>query len=399
VNERRLHQVLVSTAPPDEIGAQRRTWRVVRTSFADREPTPWPVRHRRPIVLVVIVLAILAAALSAPGRAMIDRVRDAVGTEKVVGVPQARPALFSLPAPGRVLVAAPSGAWIVSADGHKRRLGDYDEATWSPQGRFVGVTKRSQLAAVTPTGVARWTLARPRVHAPAWSPSGFRVAYLSGANLRIVAGDGTGDRRLDAVQNVAPAWRPTTEDHVLAFVDRGGNVNVVATDDDQVLWTAGESASSPMELAWSADAARLLAVRRVEGGTLALVVFDADGRRRQYLEIPGQPLGAAFSPDDHRFALIRRVGARSELLVVNADGLREQKVVFSGLGRFTSVAWSPDGDWILLGWASADQWLFIRSADVSKIKAVSSLAVQFDPGGDGAGAFPTIEGWCCTPPG
>jgi hypothetical protein len=154
-----------------------------------------------------------------------------------------------------------------------------------------------------------------------------------------------------------------------------------------------------MQLAWSADAARLLAVRRVLGGTLALVVFDADGTRRQYLEIPGQPLGAAFSPDDHRFALIRRVGARSELVVVNADSLREQKVVFSGLGRFTDVAWSPDGEWILLGWASADQWLFIRSADVSKIKAVSSLAVQFDPGGDGAGAFPTIEGWCCAKPG
>jgi hypothetical protein len=398
VNERRLNHALLSTAPPDEIGAQRRTWRAVRTAFGEREPTPWPIRHRRPIVLVAIGFAILAAALSSPGRAMIDRVRDAVGTEQVVGVPQARPTLFSLPAPGRVLVTAPTGAWILAADGHKRRLGDYDEATWSPQGRFVGVSKRSQLAAVTPTGDARWTLARPAVHSPRWSPSGFRVAYLSGANLRIVAGDGTGDTRLDAVQNVAPAWRPG-EEHVLAFVDRGGNVDVVQTDDGQTLWTAGQSASSPMQLEWSSDAARLLALRRVQGGLLAMVTFDADGRRRQYLELPGQPIDAAFSPEDHRVALVRRVGPRSELLVVNADSLREQKVVFSGLGRFTSVAWSPDGKWILVGWASADQWLFIRSADVSKIKAVSSLAVQFDPGGDGAGAFPTIEGWCCAAPG
>jgi WD40-like Beta Propeller Repeat len=395
VNERKLHQALVATAPPDEIGAQRRTWRVARTAFADREPLAWPVRHRRSLVLAVVAVAILAAALSSPGRAMIDRVRDAVGTEKVVGVPVARPNLFSLPAPGRVLVAAPTGAWVVSADGHKRRLGDYTEATWSPEGRFVGVSKRSQLAAVTPTGTPRWTLARPAVRSPRWAPSGFRVAYLSGVNLRVVAGDGTDDKKITAVQKVAPAWRPGTEEHVLAFVDRGGNINVEDTDAGQVLWTAGESAASPKELEWSLDASRLLAVRRVQPGRMALVVFDGDGRRRQYLELDGEPVAAAFSPANHDVALIRRVGPRSELLVVNADSLREQRVVFSGLGRFSDVTWSPDGRWMLLGWAGADQWLFIRSADVSKIKAVSSLAVQFDPGGAGKGPFPRIEGWCC----
>jgi hypothetical protein len=396
VNERRLHQELLGVNPPDEMGAQRRSWRVVRTAFGEREPTPWPVRHRRPIVGAAVAVGVLAAALSSPGRAVIGGVRDAVGTETttVVGVPQARPSLSSLPAPGRVLVTAPTGAWVVSADGHKRRLGDYRGATWSPQGRFVGVSKASELAAVTPVGDVRWTLARPRVHDPAWAPSGFRVAYLSGVNLRVVAGDGTGDNRIDAAQNVAPVWRPG-EDHVLAFVDRGGNINVVQTDEKQVLWTAGESAASPLQLAWSADGRRLLAVRRLEGGGTALVVFDGEGRRRQYLELPGDPVEAAFSTHDHTVALVRRIGPRSELLVVNGDSLRDQQAVFSGLGRFSDVDWSPDGHWLLLGWPSADQWLFIRSADVSKIKAVSSLAVQFDPGGTGAGSFPRIEGWCC----
>ena len=205
MNEHRLRQALLSVAPPDEIGAQRRAWRVVRTSFGEREPTPWPIRHRRPIGAVAIGVALLAAAVSPPGRAVIDEVREAVGTEKVVGVPQAKPALFSLPAEGRVLVSAPSGAWIVSADGSRRKLGDYDEATWSPRGLFVGVSKRHQLAAVTPKGDVRWTLSRPRVHDASWAPSGFRVAYLSGSNLRLVAGDGTGDRRVDAALAVAPA--------------------------------------------------------------------------------------------------------------------------------------------------------------------------------------------------
>ncbi|HXV02554.1 MAG TPA: hypothetical protein VFP24_03200, partial [Gaiellaceae bacterium] len=252
MNERRLHQALVGVSPPDEMGAQRRSWRVVRTAFGDREPTPWPVRHRGPIVGAAVAVALLAAVLSSPGRAVIGGVRDAVGTQTttVTGVPQARPSLFSLPTRGRLLVTAPTGAWVVSADGHRRRLGDYRNATWSPEGRVVAVSKASELAAVTPVGAVRWTLSRPRVHDPAWAPSGFRVAYLSGANLRVVAGDGTGDERIDAAQNVAPVWRPG-EEHVLAFVDPGGNVNVVQSDDKQVLWTAGESASSPMQLAWS----------------------------------------------------------------------------------------------------------------------------------------------------
>jgi hypothetical protein len=397
VTERRLRRELLAVAPPDEIGAQRRAWRVVRTAYTDRVPTPWPIRHRRPLAAAAIGVVLVAAAFSPPGRAVIDGVRDAVGTEnvKVVGVPQARPALFSLPTEGRILVVSPTGAWIVSANGSKRRLGDYDEATWSPKGLFVGASKRHQLAALTPKGDPRWALPRPRVHAPSWSPSGFRVAYLSGRNLRVVAGDGTDDRRLDTAQNVRPAWRPVQE-HVLAYADRAGNVRVVDTDERRTLWTADDSASSPMQLAWSQDASRLLAVRRVAPGRFALVVFDDAGHRRQYFELRGDPVDAAFAPDGHRLALVRRLGARSQLLVVDADTLRRRTTVFAGRGRFSDVTWSPDARWLLLGWESADQWLFIRSTNVSKIKAVSSLALQFDPGGTGRGAFPRIEGWCCT---
>jgi hypothetical protein len=394
MNERGLHKALLETVPPDEMGAQRRSWRVVRTAFGQREPTPWPVRHQRPIAAVAIAVALLAALLSPPGRAVLRGVRDAVGTEKVVGVPRARPALFSLPAKGRVLVSAPTGVWVVSADGSRRKLGSYAEATWSPRGLYVGVSKRHQLAAVTPMGVVRWTLSRPRVHHPRWSSSGFRVAYLSGSNLRIVAGDGTADRRLDSAQDVAPAWRPGDE-HVLAYVDRNQTVNIVQTDTNQTLWTAGGIAAHPMQLEWSADATRLLVVRRLPGARFLLIVFDDGGRRLQSLEFPGRPLDVAFAPGDHRIALVRRLGPRSELLVVDGDTLRSQKPVFSGKGTFRDVAWAPSANWLLLGWESADQWLFIRSTDVSKVKAFSSLRVQFDPGASGGGTFPRIEGWCC----
>ena len=396
MNERRLRRMILATAPPDEIGAQRRGWRVARAAFAEREPTPWPIRNRRLLTAGAIGAAILLAAASPPGRAVIDGVRDAVGTEKVVGVsaPQTPTGPFRLPTEGRVLVAAPSGVWFVSAQGTRRRVGDYNEATWSPNGRFVGASRRHQLAAVTPRGQVRWTLARPRVHAPRWSQSGFRIAYLSGSNLRVTDADGSRDRRVGAAQNVAPAWRPGVE-HVLAYADRSGTVTVTSANDGATQWTAAGSAASPSQLEWSADAQRLLVVRNLEEERLALAVFDGDGRRLQYLELPGVPIEAAFSPSDHRIALIRRVGPRSELLVIEGDTLRRQTLVFSGQGRFSDVAWSPGGRWLLLGWQSADQWLFIRSADVSKVSAVSSLRLQFDPGGTGGDGFPRIEGWCC----
>jgi dipeptidyl aminopeptidase/acylaminoacyl peptidase len=312
-----------------------------------------------------------------------------------VGVPQARPAPFSLPTDGRLLVSAPSGAWVVSADGSRRKLGDYEQATWSPRGLFVGASKRHQLAALTPMGGLRWTISQPRIRHPRWAPSGFRVAYLSGGSVRVVAGDGTGDRRLDSSENVAPAWKPG-EQHILAFAANGGNVNVVDTDTDEILWTGGEVSATPQHLEWSSDGERLVTAARYDTG-FALAVFDDAGRRRQFLLFEGRFADLELEPNGHRIALIRRVGPRSELLIVDADTLRRRETVFSGKGRFSDVAWSPNGRWLLLGWETADQWLFIRSTDVSKITARSSLAVQFDPGGTGRGEFPRIEGWCCPP--
>lgn len=394
MTDRELRRALLGIAPPDELGAQRRSWQLARAAFDRREPAPWQRRHARALVAAAAAVALLAAVLSPPGRAVIDDVRDAIGTEtKVAGVAPAKPALFSLPAEGRVLVSAPTGVWVVDTDGSKRRLGDYDEASWSPRGLHAVVSTRSQLVAVRPTGAVRWTLARPRVHDARWSPSGFRIAYLSGSNLRVVAGDKTGDRRLDGAAAVAPAWRPG-EQHVLAYVTADGTLRVVDTDADATRWTARPRAV-PAQLEWSADGTRLLVVVPLSSSRFALTVYDGTGRRLQSLPLPGAFGAATFAPDDHRVALVRTRAGRSELLIADADLLRRQEPVFEGKGTFSDVAWSPGGRWLLLGWKSADQWLFIRSTDVEKIKAVSSLAKQFDPGGTGADAFPRIEGWCC----
>jgi hypothetical protein len=40
--------------------------------------------------------------------------------------------------------------------------------------------------------------------------------------------------------------------------------------------------------------------------------------------------------------------------------------------------------------------LFIHLPPKQQIKAVSVIAAQFNPGRDNV-AFPTLNGWCCTP--
>ena len=109
--------------------AEERSWEVVRRAFEERTPPPRR-RDRASHTLLLaavgaaLVTAVLLAVFSPPGRAVFERVREAVGVE------HADPALFSLPAPGRLLVvsAEGGGVWLADANGFKRKLGSYDDA-------------------------------------------------------------------------------------------------------------------------------------------------------------------------------------------------------------------------------------------------------------------------------
>ena len=102
---------------PGAADAEARAAGVVTRAYAERQPVPAAAVRARPLVAVAVVVALLAAVLSPPGRAFVDRVRRAVGIEG------AKPALFSLPAPGRLLVHSDAGVWIAQADGSRRLLG------------------------------------------------------------------------------------------------------------------------------------------------------------------------------------------------------------------------------------------------------------------------------------
>ena len=390
MNEQRLRELLRAAPVPGEVETLTRNWRVVRAAYAEEERSSPRRPYLRLAVALAAALAVAAAAASPPGRAVGGWIRETV-RERVDGETPARPALASLPSGGRLLVVAPSGVWVVHADGAKRRLGVYDDATWSPQGRFVAATRGRQLVALEPDGDERWSLSRSRaVSSPRWSPSGFRIAYLAGRSLRVVAGDGSPDRALAPLPTpIAPAWRPG-EAHVLAFADRRGRVRVVDTDTRKELWAVRTDAK-PTSLEWSLDGARLLVAAPGR-----LDVYDNGGRLSRRVPLPAgaRVTAVAFGPGGDSIAYSAAAGGKAFVFLFR-PGQRSARLVFSGEGRFSDVAWSPDGRWLLVAWPDADQFLFIRTPGVRKVVAVSNIAREFDPGRPARAQFPEVIGWCC----
>jgi WD domain, G-beta repeat len=350
---------LLERVPADR-EAEERTWEVVRAAYAEREQVRVRPRRRLMLATAALAVAVAAAALSPPGRAVVDAVR------RTIGISNAAPALFRLPAPGRLLVSGGGGGtWVVARDGSKRRLGDYTQAAWSPHGLYVIAATSSEVAAIEPSsGTVRWSIARPKVAFPRWggSRTDTRVAYLSDGRLRVVAGDGTGDAAEAGTSRIAPAWRPGDR-RQLAFAGTDGRVRLLGA------WRSSRRYAEPRSLVWSPDGKALLLVT-----ARRLVLFDSASGRARVLRLRGVS-AAAFS-------------RQGQLAVVQGNALvlldgEQTRTVFKTIGRLRGLAWSPNGRWLLTALPSADQWIFVGGR---RVLAVSHIARQF-------GGVPSLDGW------
>jgi hypothetical protein len=361
----------VTYRAPEEQAAAERTWAVVRVAYESREPVAWPRRHARPLVAGALVAAVVAAALSPPGRSVVHSIRKAVGVE------HAEQALFSLPAPGQLLVRSREGTWLVQADGSKRLLGRYRDAAFSPHGLFIAGTRANQLVVVDPKGKVRWTLARPAPRFPVWTGTrtDTRIAYLSNGRLRMVAGDGTGDRAVARASTVAPSWRPGPG-RVLAYA-AGRSAIVYDADRGRVLLRTPSILEPVREVAWSRDGRLLLvfaphATRVYRAGKVVQQDDPSDATADTDAAFVGKDAAAA----------IRVAGVSS-----NVFGLANGRTYFSGTGVFDQLTPSPDGNWLLVSWPTANQWVFVRTRP-RKIVGVARITQQF-------GRDARIAAWCC----
>jgi hypothetical protein len=366
------------------VSAEERAWQVVRAAFEERPPTPRR-RGRGPIALVAVaaVAVVGAAFASPPGQAVFERVREAVG------VTRAEPALFSLPARGRLLVVSAEGGgiWVVRDNGFKRRIGAYEDADWSPHGLYLVATTAHELVALAEDGTVRWTLARPHPVWPRWEGTftDTRIAYVDRTGLRVVAGDGTGDHLLDRYGGgIAPAWDPARL-HTLAYYAAGAIV--LRSADGTLVWQRPLDVM-PTSLDWSADG-RYLAVFSPH----RVLVLDARGRvHRTIARLGAELLAGAFEPRSHRLAVEIRTAGRSEVQLVDVDRPGHSRLLFAGPGAFGDLAWAPHGSWLLVTWPAADQWVFLHGA---RLRAVANIRQQF-PRRDGLGPMLQLAGrWCC----
>ncbi|HEY7397633.1 MAG TPA: hypothetical protein VH538_04975 [Gaiellaceae bacterium] len=365
-----------------------RAWEVVRRAFEERVPAPRRARRASNRLLLALVAVLAAAAVAVavitpPGHAVLEHVRRAVGIE------HAAPQLVSLPARGRLLVVSPGReAWVVDADGLRRRLGAYQDAMWSPHGLFVVATTPTDLLTLQVGHGVRWSLPRRGAYWPRWEGTltDTRIAYMTSGGLRVVAGDGTGDHLLDRrAHGAPPAWDPARL-HTVAYA-AGGTVVLRNADNGAVVWRAPITIATT-SLAWSSDG-RLLAVVAAH----EVVLLRGDGTvARTISTLSERFVDAAFRPRTHELAVSMRRRGTSEISLVAGSPGAASRVLFAGPGRFGDIVWAPNGSWLLVDWPTANQWVFLRGAHVH---AVSNIERQF-PTPDRPGATLKLDDrWCC----
>ena len=128
-------------------------------------------------------------------------VREVLGGGRDDARPGARARAGRRPAAGELRGAA--SAWVVSADGSRRRLGDYAGASWSPHGLFVVAWRGRRAAGVEPGGRVRWSLSRRgRDHGRALG-AGRRLPDRLPVRRRAARGRGRRDRRPPARRGAA----------------------------------------------------------------------------------------------------------------------------------------------------------------------------------------------------
>ncbi|HEY6762241.1 MAG TPA: hypothetical protein VI318_22265 [Baekduia sp.] len=380
---------------PGEEQARRRALAVARAALEDRPEVRSSAPRLRALTVVVgavVVVAVVALGLTAPGRAAAEWVgshlseltgRDSQPARRAT----APPAPYAhLPGGGRLLAVDDQGVFAFGIGPAPRQLlGRVDTAAWSPHGRFAIAVRGIELIAVDLHGRRRWSHAeRVAIRWPVWSPSGFRVAYVTGTQrggraIHVIAGDGTNPHVLAGSGRTRPVWQPgVAPAERLATVDAANRVVLRDADSGRALWRA-RMVRAPRALAFTPDGRRLLVLERDR----VLTLDAATGRRRAATRRTPDIINIAIAPrPDHAgYALLRRRLAP----VRQTEVVLGRSVVLADPGRIRSIAFSPHGDWLAADRAGVDGWDLVH-LDATTVDRSRTLA---------AGRGARLSGWCC----
>ena len=204
------------------------------------------------------------------------------------------------------------------------------------------------------------------------NPGDTRVAYLNGRALHVVGGNGKGRQRGSPPRrHLGPCLASR---RLRAGLLDGRRPHRARRRRDCEDGLANRPGEIPKQLVWSEDGERLLAL-----GDQSLRVLAANGRKLFSLRLPVGPSGVVFVRESHRFVMVRYSPAtgRSDLVLLQAEvDPGEARFLYSAPGDFGSLAMSPNGRWLLVGWVNADQWLFLRLT-AARVQAVSNISRQF----------------------
>lgn len=212
---------------------------------------------------------------------------------------------------------------------------------------------------------------------PAWSPGGTKLAI---AGISTMNADGSGRTVLTTGERDGqPSWSPSGDQIVF---DRQGpgpswNLYVIGADGNGL-----RRLTSGFVPSWSPDG-HWIAFTRGSGFNLDMFVIHPDGTaERRVTDLPGNELGADWSPDGTRFVfsacnLADCADSYANVFTIRPDG--------SDLRRVTDVrsfdyppGWSPDGTRLVWGTERKPYGIWTMNADGSDQHQITGAGL-YDP--------------------